>query len=685
VYSEARAACQVTINSFVSSFKLSDLVIFAFSEDQELFYDFLVKPSIYSVPLTDFSVTRSSQDALLQSVQNYRTASLNDAANFNIKISKTKIASLLTDALHHRLQSILAALSSIEIGDPYVYFRSNLANLTMQLDFLYRSSSTGTYEAGFSVQVKFQYLTEVLSPEPLVASTTVSPPIYNREQEARSISLNGKFTRDGQVSFAFLKNGTLTNGTEKTAIVANTLFTVRERLGMADYITDAVSGLYVTQPNLTYTYFFKPDNTTVTYTGMFFANFKHNPTTTKANLTLSNYRCYYSSVDNLYNFTVGFTVTPVATFFNQFNAMLYQYTDEDRRPAELQYQIKLSEYSMKDTLRAIELDTASGQLLLYGTVSKAKTSTTQYSAFKSNLHSNTYSLTHITQDGKFFQKITNRVGKFIANQADYSSLNLASFNTLFKTVGERSARVGTTDLRFTDVSLNWSNLTSGELAALYPFTTGKQLLFTFQDSFFNELAVSAFSDIPTVLTRAESPFTNPQQWPFYGQITGTTTLLNKSSIPSAALTTSNVALNVVNQLRVVSASSFIFDSVLLPSNTSFSFNGKLICLAEYTRVVNKVKTYFYSTINLPLIEGVHYSVEKFLGDGGQISKIVVSTEQRKAIATALQFTANQEYRLSILLPFDFVRLYTIATVSKHLVRAVVSNSKYTYGYLWRLI
>ena len=44
IYSSARSAQQVMINSFVTFFKLSDVIIFAFTEDQELLYDFLIVP-----------------------------------------------------------------------------------------------------------------------------------------------------------------------------------------------------------------------------------------------------------------------------------------------------------------------------------------------------------------------------------------------------------------------------------------------------------------------------------------------------------------------------------------------------------------------------------------------------------------------------------------------------------------
>ena len=687
IYSSARSAQQVMINSFVTFFKLSDVIIFAFTEDQELLYDFLIVPSLLNVQLTQFTATRSNQEALVQSVQNYANANLTDAANFNIQISASKIASLLTDALHYKLQSILAALDSVEIGDPYVYFRNNLSSLTMQLDFLYRSTSSSEYQTGFSLQVKFEYLVQVESPEPLVSSASVSVPVYNKNSNQLSILLNGKFTRSGQLSFSFLKNNLLTNSSLKLPITTNTLFTANESLGMSDYVIDAVSGLYIDQPKLTYNYFFKPDSTTVTYTGVFFSNFTHKPTTSKLNLDTSNYTCSYKAENNLYNVTIGLRVTPVSTSAGIFNQLLHESTSEPKNPVQLRYQLKLSEYVMKENLRGIELDTASGQLLIIGSVSKRTASpASQFTAFKSGSHSNTYSSTQVEADGVFFQKCSIRVGKSFVNQADYTSVSLSNIETSFQVSADRSAPLSTTNINVVDILFKWTNLTSTELAALYLMTTSKQLSFTFYDSFFNELATSAFTNIPTVVTRAESPFINPQQWVFYGQITGSSIFQPKSLIPSTALTVNGTPLDVVNQLRVISATTFDFDSISVPINESFSFNTKLICIAEYAQIVNKVETYKYSTINLPLVEGEHYSIEKFLIGGSQIRKILISSDQRKLIAKALQFTTNQKYRLSILLPFDFVRQYGVANVTKHLVRSTLSlpTNKYTYGYIWRV-
>lgn len=679
LYSTTKTNRQIMINSQTTDVKLSELTIFAYAEDQELFYDFLVVPSMFGVPLTTFVANRANtQGAFLQSVVNYAAPGLREATNFNIQISSERIAALLTDALHRKLNDILAVLSAAAIENPYQYFKDNLISLILDLSFSYRLNEQDTYDTAFTVQAKFEYLAEGLSPQQIFSSANVLFPAYDKASTSVALSLTGKSLRAGSLQFSYVDANNSIVSPIKNDVSQDQVFVISESAGLAKYTASSVGSLYVTQPTLQYRYYFKPANTIVTYSGSFVEKKLVNTLQAKPTIKLNNYICFYEKLDSgKYNVTLKFQTEIISPY--DLAQLLPLLGDNTKAPIQLGYKLQLEEFVTPETKRSIELDTASGQLLVAGSFNESTNAVTYAAASKTSTHSSTFSTAKLFDNNVNFKKITTRVSNALQNSASYSSTNLSNF-TADVTTSQFTGNTDTT-IKKSECTIKWTNLTTTELAALYMLTTAQLIYFGYTDLFHNVLSQTAFTSTTNVLSRNESPFINPETFLFYGQFNQSTGTIAKTSIPATVLST---ILNVPNQLKLITSPNLTFDTNSFPRNKGFSFTNKLICLVEYGKISNGAPAYSFSTLKATLVEGTHYTVVN--NEKEQIASIQITPVQKANIVDLLKISPTQLYRLCILLPLNFVRTYKVNNVDKHLVRVALSNvnNAFTYEYIWRI-
>lgn len=654
--------CSITIAGFTLFLDLTPVTIFGFSENQELLNDFKITPVLFGVQLSEFTADRTNSEALVQSVESYSTTNSNEVANFNIRLSSGKIASILTDAFNtrDRINQIkefirTATNSELILSDQefITYVRERLFSQTMEFNLTYRFQDDAVYERGFLLSFPFSYLQTLPSTVSLLQSSSIAPVSYSSTLSGAQIKFTAKFTLAGKVRINQRVNNVVKYiDSRDIDVQANVTTTFDSNFRVEEYLWETVSGISVTAPNYTYNYTFIPsNNVSTTYIGSF-SNFEHKPTTANSiKINVTNYTIQVSKVDNNYTPVVTFTLSDTQNKPPQLSSL---FTANGAPSSTLGCTIEFLE-----TIKDASLVTAADgreRCFLYATLNnnQNKSIISSKSATYSGVAS-VFSTATATQQKTGFTKITQRVASTYSGIPNFASSKLGQF-TIRVVFSNKTAQI----------TVAWPPLSVAELQALHQLTTAPTLKVSLVDAFFNQLATGT-GNTANALTRSESPMISPSSWYYYTRLTasiGTVSAADTTTI-SGQFSKNGIQLNIPATIPYYN-NSLIMSSTISYKNTAFDLLSAIKCVG-----VRKVG----STSNWADTVYTPTSNEVTVSDTGiSVNKIALAKKIWGTSAT------TKDYSIYVLLPFKFVRNVVVNNLNVPIVVTELVDGKYYYGY-----
>lgn len=651
--------CSITIAGYTLFLDLTPVTIFGFSENQELLNDFKITPVLFGVQLSELTADRTNSEALIQSVESYSTTNSNEVANFNIRLSSGKIASILTDAFNTRdkinqIKEFIKTATNSELiltdMEFVTYVRERLFSQTIEFNLTYRFQDDTVYERGFLLSFPLSYLQTLPGTASILQSSSIAPVIYSSALSEPQISFTAKFTSAGKVRINQRVNNVVKYiDSRDIDVQANVTTTFDSNFRVEEYLWETVSGISVTAPNYTYNYTFIPsNNVSTTYIGSF-SNFEHKPTTANSiKINVTNYNIQVTKVDSSYQPVITFTLTDTTD-------KLKKLFDSSNKPSPtLGCTVEFLE-----TIKDASLVTAADgreRCFLYATLNNNET--TSIISSKSATYSgvaSVFSTATATQLKTGFTKITQRVASTYSGIPNFASSKLGQF-TMRVVFSNKTAQI----------AVAWSPLSVAELQALHQLTTAPQLRVSLVDAFFNQLAAGTGLTGST-LTRSESPMINPSSWYYYTRLTasnGTVSAADTAKI-SGLFSAGNIGINIPATIAYYN-SPLSLSSTISYKNTAFNLLSAIKCVGvrKVGSAFNWADTVYTPTSNEVTVSDTKISVNK------------------TALAAKLWGTPapTKDYFIYVLLPFKFVRNVVVNNQNVPIVFTELVDGKYYYGY-----
>lgn len=654
--------CTVTIAAHTLFLDLTPVTIFGFSENQELLYDFEITPILFGVQLSKFTADRTNSEALVQSVESYSTTNSNEVANFNIRLSSGKIASILTDAFNTRenidkIKEFIKRATESEsiLKDPefITYIRESLFSQAIEFNLMYRFQDDAAYERGFLLSFPLSYLQTVPGTVSLLQSSSIAPVIYSPTLSSAQIEFTAKFTLAGKVRVNQRVNNVVKYiDNADIDVQANVATPFNSNFRVGEYLWETVSGIDVTAPNYIYSYLFTPsNNVNATFSGAVgsFSNFEHKPTTANSiKINVTNYTIQVSKVNSSYNPAITFTLTDTTN-------KLKNLFDSNNRPSPtLGCTVEFLE-----TIKDASLVTAANsreRCFLYGTLNN--TQEKSIVSFKSITYSgvaSVFSTAATTRERTGFTKITQRVVSTYSGIPNFTSSKLGQF-----TMGVAFAT------KTAQITVTWPPLSVAELQALHQLTTAPQLRVSLVDAFFNQLATGT-GVTGNTLTRSESPMINPSNWYYYTRLAASKLTINAADTTkiSDLFSKKNIGVNLPATITYYN-NPLILSSTISYKNTAFDLLSAIKCVGvrKVGNAFNWADTVYTPTSNEVIVSDAKISVNK------------------AALAAKLWGTPapTKDYFIYVLLPFKFVRNVVVNSQNVPIVFTELVDGKYYYGY-----
>lgn len=651
--------CTVTIAAHTLFLDLTPVTIFGFSENQELLNDFKITPVLFGVQLSEFTADRTNSEALVQSVESYSTTNSNEVANFNIRLSSGKIASILTDAFNTRenineIKEFIKRATESEniLGDQefITYIRESLFSQAIEFSLTYRFQDDAAYERGFLLSFPLSYLQTVPGTVSLLQSSSIAPVIYSPALSEPQISFTAKFTSAGKVRVNQRVNNVVKYiDNADIDVQANVATPFNSNFRVGEYLWETVSGISVAAPNYTYNYTFIPsNNVSTTYIGSF-SNFEHKPTTANSiSVSVSNYSIQVLKVNSSYKPVITFTLTDAKD-------KLKKLFDSSNKPSStLGCTVEFLE-----TIKDASLVTAADgreRCFLYATLNNDQDKSIV--SFKSITYSgvaSVFSTATATAQKTAFTKITQRVASTYSGIPNFTSSKLGQFS-----MGVAFAN------KTAQITVTWPPLSVAELQALHQLTTAPQLKVSLVDAFFNQLATGT-GVTGNTLTRSESPMVSPSNWYYYTRLTASKLAIN------AADTTTISGLFFENEIELNIPATITYYNSPLPLSSTISYKNTAFTLLSAIKCVGvrKVNSTFIwaNTVYTPTSNEVTVS-----DTGISVNKVALA---KKIWGTS---PPTKDYSIYVLLPFKFVRNVVVSNQNLPIVATELVDGKYYYGY-----
>ena len=669
---------------------LSDLIIYGFSPDQELFYDFVVSTEIFGVSLGEFTASRTTEDTRLQSVQSFSIDKPETVANFSITFSSAKVANLLTQLFTTHAEELKTEL---ELYDDYSllgYVLQNLFSLSFNFLCSYRLSSTGEYENGFRVPVALSYLRPSVLNQEAVGLTKIEVPAY---QPGRPPGLSSPMGRDsvkapqlifkgvynltgelqltqvsGSVTYLDSEKISVTQGTTQSQFVSN--------LRVRDYVWQTISGVTNTPPLVTYNYTFAVKNSTKKYAGIF-ATFQ-SPAITTGSFTLkaSNYavqlKNYKESGTNAdkYAVSVSFDLTnsnskqtALSTLFRNYSRGGAKVTDAPN------LFLKVELLNSADKTNVFSPNATYDRSLFLTTLDPLSTYTTNESRQPTLSGCFLFTSANTDADRSQFSKTIQRVTSTYSGLPNFSSARLGlitpKVDLTVSTINPKGLLA---------VTLQWPSLNAAELAGLHQLTAASGVSVSLLDSFMNVLAVTD-SVYPTnnKLTRVESPLVNPS-FVYCAQIPYTKVLLDTSYKNPISTLLPSPQRSLTPILRVLSGPSLAISRLVDYVTPDFNLRDNIYCIAQWVG-----KSLNGQTTVMSWSSTLHRPTEAEISITG--TQISMNISQKMSVARALlgRFVTRlpEVYYIYVLLPWTTVR--DVGTTNS-IIRTSLVSGKYNYAY-----
>lgn len=663
--SKLKEAQVINVGAYVLGVDLTSVTMFAFSENQELLYDFKVIPVIFDIELPSFTASRVESEALLQSIESYSTTSSNQIANFNIKLSSRKIASILT-TLFTTYKEQVKSIKELATDQALVeYVQQNLFNESIQFYFMYRFQDDADYDRGYALSLSLGYLREITSNLPALQNSAIVAADYSPSTAEPTLKFNSKFRLAGSLKINRVQNNLVTqiDNTSYT-VAANAQSTFTSTIGTRNYIWETINGLANNYPTYTYGYVFTPSNTSETYVGLF-PEFKNSTTSNSViNCSVQDYAVYVrkpgflsaptqqGSLSSRYVVQISFTLTSTdARLKSLFNNLVAN------SPA-LGCTVEFLENSSDSSL--ITDKNEKERLFLYSRVNTTQP-VSEFSSNSVNYPSvcSVFSTAATTLDKTNFTKLTQRLKTNYDPSLDFT-------NTILAQVKVDATLVNNSVV----VSVTWPPLSAQEMQTLHQLTTAAALKVELVDAFLNVLA-TATGSTNNVLLRQESPLVIPTSWYNYSQISSK---VNTTISGSDIVTISGNLLGHGFSPAVVAPVISVFNnSVNLVSNINYTnsqFNLLSVLRCLSTRLEKGVVKWCQSVL-IPTSSQITITA----------TTISVSSAQKASIVTALWGkSSNTSATVYVLLPFKFARNLKINGVDAPLVFTELVNYRYYYGY-----
>lgn len=702
-HSPTKDSRPVIINGIMTTMHLANITFLAFSENQELFYDFKLIPSLYDVQLPEIKADRVNVEALIQSTAAYVPTSSNQATNFNITISSFRLSQFLSSVFNDPvyLTPILKALNQETTNNPFAAIKEIFNSLSIRFSAFYGTSAAGSnYTFAFDTYVSFAYLnTTPITASPFTLPTIAAAP-FNLTDSTAKLQFNATYNTKGNVKFARLKNQQFTQIDSITTAITDVTKPVSATtsLGASEYEWDTISGLGIGRPTYVYGYSFTPQNSSAVTADVFTAFTSPQSTVNNAVLTLEKYQTNFHTYRDL--IALPTPDNPDRFFYLvQFVCFLTASSDEIKKFYK-SGQIESSNYFAKNLRIKVEwfelsndssnlvVDSGSQRMLMYGSHYNAQTarpprdpSVVPKSAFRTaytqtRSKSLISSFAYVDFNSNNFLKLAHRISPLQSNYLIIDR-NVRLFNTYIKIsqLGADSTRIEILG----QIDLNSKN----DAQQFYFLTTASHIQISLLDPFFNEITKTGKVPTGNFLTMSESPFisTNNVLQPFYISTNPAIKTLAKSEI--RPLLTDSV-LDVAESLYIIESPTLILKRNTYANYSTFY--DKVYCVAYFTKKINNELIVSWSKLKYKC------NGSEFFADQDSFDALIptsntwiLSDEAKNKIATWFGFQ-NESYTLYFVLPFKFLRTFTIDNTVNHLVSVSLSQqmSGYRYQYIWKV-
>jgi hypothetical protein len=667
----------IVVAGYSVQVSLGDLVIYGFSPDQEIIYDFLIAPEILGEVLTSFNANRATQDARLQSIQSVSLYNMESAANFNITITSKKVAELLSELFTTYADNIKTELGLPDDAALLDYVLNNLFSLGFTFICSYRLQPDTDYIAGFRVPVELSYLVPSLINQTAVKSTRIDAPVYDPSQPQRAPQLlfKGIYDLTGELQLTQTSDSSKYVDTVKIAVTkGDQPREFRSEFRTADYVWRTISGVDNTPPTITYNYTFAVQNAATKYAGTF-AVFKSSANTT-GSLTLktSNYAVQLrkfkevgTNVDK-YAASISFNIansnskqTALSTLFTKVDVV-----GGAKVTAAPNLFLQVDLLNPLDKTRAVSPSSTLERCVLLTTLNPNSTYQTNVSTQTTLSGCFVYTSANTDANRSQFSKTTQRVLSTYSGLPNFTS---AALGVITPKVDLSVSTVNPKGLLA--VSLQWPSLTAGELKSLHQLTTASGLSVSLLDSFMNVVAVTdKVYDTANKLARLESSLVNPSIT-YCAEIDYTSTLLTVNGTSISGLLTS-AERAVGPSLRILKGPTVITNRLIDYTTSEFALRDNIYCVATWSQPgANKVPiTKWGSVLHRPALDQMDITP----------ASIAISAAQKVSLAKSLFLgitTPPKVYSIYVLLPWITVR---DTGVKKSIIRSELVSGKYTYAY-----
>jgi hypothetical protein len=662
---------------------LSDLVIYGFSPDQEIIYDFLIEPEILSLSLANFTASRADTYAKLQSVQTYSLSTSETVANFSITLSSKKIAELLSELFTTHAEEVKAILDLTDDFALLDYVLSNLFSLSFTFLCSYRLQSEDEHQIGFRVPMVLSYLVPSLYNQTVLKSTKIEVPNYNSNsaQNAPQLLFKGIYDLTGELQLSQTNGSNKYVDSNKTSVIkSDQQREFRTEFRTADYVWRTLSGVDSTPPTITYNYTFAAQNSTAKYAGTF-GDFK-SPMTTTGSFVLraSNYAVqlqkYKEAVTNADKYAASISFA-LSNSNSKQTALSSLFTVIDgtggskiTTAPNLFMQVDLLDFN--DKTRVVSASPTAERSVFLTTLNHRN-------AFGTNANTQTtlsgcflFTSANTDANRNQFSKTTQRVLSTYSGVPNFTSARLGIIKP------QVSLTAPTTDPKgLLTVTLQWPSLDASELAALHQLTTASGIQVSLLDSFMNVLAVTdKVYSTANKLARAESPLVNPSIT-YCAEIDYTSTLLASDyKNPISRLLTSPQRA-VAPYLRVLKGPTVATSRLLDYTTPEFTLRDNIYCIAQWME-----PSQFDKSLQEKWSMILHRPTQSQIDITS--TAITVSAAQKVSLAQSLFANTTKRpavYSIYILLPWVVVR---DSNFKKSVVRSELVSGKYTYAYAIRV-
>ena len=673
----------IVVAGYSIQLELSDIIIYGYSPDQEIIYDFIVDTEILGILLNGFTANRGTEDARLQSVQPASLYNSTSAANFNITISSKKVANLLSELFTTYAEEVKARLELADDPSLVYYVLNNLFSLSFTFFCGYRLQIDAEYQAGFRAPAALSYLRPSVLNQEAIASTKIEAPTYTPSTwqsrvKAPDLVFTGIYNLNGELQLAQAENSNTYVDSEKFNITQDTKpAQFRSNFRTADYVWRTISGAANTPPLMSYNYTFAVKNSTKKYAGVF-GTFQ-SPATTAGSITLkaSDYslRLYNRSpgkgtVPSGYSVSVFFTLknsNPKHTALSSFFTVPEFFGNDYQPPASTLF-LQVDLLNPDDKTRVLSPHSTFERSVLlvslnpdYAYQTSVQTQTTLSGCFL-------YTSANTNTGRSQFSKITQRVISTYSGVPNFTSPKIGQ---IYPLVGFSVSAADPKGLM--SVKLTTATLTANELASLHQLTTASGFSVSLLDSFMNVLAVTdKVYATDNKLTRAESPFVNPS-FVYTAEVPYTKVLLNSYLKCSISGLLTSPERSVAPLLRVLNGPKVTMNRLIDYETTKFQLERNVYCVAQWYEpaLASKVPIEKWSSI---MHRPTEFQIDITSTD------ITISPQQKISLANSLFVNVTKppkEYSIYVLLPWTVVRDVGVKT---SIIRSELISGKYTYAY-----